>query len=62
LPSAGLILSNRQYVLIGEKSRATYQRNVRESLREIAQLPLLAWIVFFREQPQIVAKIKQPFE
>ena len=60
--SVGLIASNRQYVLISEKSRATHQRDVRKSLREIAQLTLVAWIVFFREQSKIVAEIKQPLE
>src|SRR5207249_9931793 len=59
---AGLIASNRRYVLIGENSRATYQCDMRECLREIAKLTLVTWIVFFREQPEIVTKIEQAFE
>jgi hypothetical protein len=35
---------------------------MRERLWKISELTLFAWIVFFREQPQIVAQIKQSLE
>ena len=38
------------------------QGKMRERLREIAQLPLCAWVVFFREQANIIAQRKQALE
>ena len=35
---------------------------MRECLREIAELPLCAWVVFFCEQANIVAQRKQALE
>src|SRR4029434_7559515 len=49
-------------VFIAQNSSATYQRDMRESLRKISQLTLCARIVLFREQSKIVAHIEQPLE
>src|SRR5712671_3148463 len=56
------IASSQKRVFIAKNSSATYQRDMRESLRKISQLTLCARIVFFREQSKIVAHIKQPLE
>ena len=52
-------MSARQRLLIGQNSGTTYQCHVRESLRKISQLTLIAWIVLFGKQSKIVAKIEQ---
>ena len=56
------IASRQELVFIAQNLGATYQRDVRESLRKISQLTFCARIVFFREQPKIVAYIEQPLE
>jgi hypothetical protein len=38
------------------------QRQVRESLREVPKLAALFGIVFFREQPDVIAKCGQAFK
>src|SRR5438046_3044794 len=38
------------------------QPHVRERLRKVADLAPALWIVFFREQPHVVAQRQQPFE
>src|SRR6478752_8055934 len=60
--SCALITSSQEPVFIAENPSATYQRDVRESLRKISQLTFRARIVFFREQSKIVAHIEQPLE
>src|SRR5215470_2196820 len=50
--------SSQTCVFIAQNPRAAYQRYVRESLRKISQLTLCAWVVLFREQPQIVAHVE----
>src|SRR5262245_38967983 len=55
-------MSSKQHVFIAQNSGATYQRDVRESLRKISELTIAAWIVLFRKQSEIVAKIKQALE
>src|SRR5262249_61404212 len=56
------ILSRQEPVFIAQNSSATYQGDVRESLRKISELTLYAGIVLFREQSKIVAHIEQPLE
>src|SRR5437762_14361751 len=38
------------------------QRDMREGLREIADLPAGSGVVFLRQQSEIVAQIEKPFE
>src|SRR4029077_8252323 len=57
-----LITSSQEPFFITENSSATYQRDVRESLRKISQLTLCARIVLFREKSKIVTHIEQPLE
>src|SRR5215510_11497075 len=58
----GSITSRQKNVFITENPSATYQRDVRESLRKISQLTPCARIVLFRKQSKIVAHIEQPLE
>ena len=62
LPRTSLGALLGRFVGAAEIVRGIDQRDVRESLRKIADLPLLVDVIFFRQQSKVVAEREQPLE
>src|SRR5579885_103739 len=52
----------RRAVLLGQVENGMYQGHVSNCLRKISELALARWVVFLREQPNVIAKRQKLFQ